>query len=114
MNNKTFIKIPVKYDTSGNTLSTSEVDDCEECFEKAENLGVSVSKLCPQCFSNKDTDEDLDLIESYIDVKDITEYFPIENGLKTRIFVASSFAYVDAYIVFSEFLEKIKKSVEII
>lgn len=114
MDKKIFIEIPVLYYTKSED-NEKETDDCEDCFERAADLGVPPKSLCPECFKkNHKKGEELELVNTYIDVFDIGEYFPLDGGEKTRILTISTFQYMDAELPFDKFLEKIKKVVEIV
>lgn len=73
--NKThaYLKLPI------DVFYTADSDtECEDCFERAENLGVSPEAMCPDCYGDKD--KEFILRNVYIPLDDIKEIIIITDN----------------------------------
>jgi len=70
-----YLKLPV------DVFYTTENDsECEDCFARAENLGVSPEVMCPECYSDKDKEREFILRNVYIPLTDIKEIIIITDN----------------------------------
>ena len=118
MEKNVFIKLPirVRYNINENKIVDGK-NNCEECKEQSNNLGVPMSKLCPECDESNNSSENkknfrMTKTYDYVRPEDIENFFALDKKTVTVVFYNNK--VVTYKITEAEFLKKFEGLIKIV
>lgn len=108
-----FLKLPIDIRSNYGKTNVEKLKKCEDCYKRAENLGVDVSKICPElnCDENESEKYTIESTYDYVRPQDIKGFLTVKDGLNIAFYDGQVIHYT---ITEDDFLDMISEFVEII